>query len=228
MPCNLGYKTYVPVKIPAPVPKELRKKAKAPTVDSDLLAKIGVEDSEFVEWLKELDSKPLLEEALQRALKEISGTLDGISLSVDKNANLCFLTTYTSMKEKSQKEDIINRVAERWQMEMMKVIGELLDYELVLERQGSSWVLEGEHTANDAVHRYFRITKEIGKESAAFMFEHFSSSKALELEAAKFAALAQKFGVRLRFPKTRVVGQPIPEGIEHKHFLKSTGGNQDG
>lgn len=225
MPCNIGYKTYTPVKIPAPVPKELRKKSKAPAIDSDLLAKIGAEDSEFVEWLKELDSKPLLDVALERALKAFSESLEGISLSVDENGNLCFLTKYLDAEEKNSKEAIINKFAELWQMEMMKIIGELLDYEVVLEQQKSSWVLEGEQTSTDAVHRYFRITKEIGDESAAFMFEHFASSKALELEAAKFVVLAQKFGVRLRLPKTRIVGQPIPEGIEHRHFLKSAGGN---
>lgn len=225
MPCNLGYKTYIPVKIPAPVPKELRKKSKAPAIDSDLLAKIGAEDSEFVEWLKELDSKPLLEEALDRALKAFSGNLNGISLSVDENGNLCFLTKYINAKEKSRKEDTINQLSELWQMEAIKIIGELLDYEVLLERQKSSWVLEGEQTSSDAVHRYFRITKEIGDESAAFMFEHFASAKTLELEEAKFAALAQKFGVGLRLPKSRIVGQPIPEGTEHRHFLKIGGGN---
>lgn len=74
MPCNIGYKTYVPVRIPQPKPQTLKKKMPAPKVDQDLLNKLGVDDPGFVTWIDKLDTKPLLEEALKRPREELAKT----------------------------------------------------------------------------------------------------------------------------------------------------------
>ena len=68
MPCNIGYKSYAKIEIPEPQPQVFTSKFEAPTIDADLLTKLGEEDPEFLEWASELNTKPLLEEALRRVL----------------------------------------------------------------------------------------------------------------------------------------------------------------
>ncbi len=50
MPCDIGYRAFARVTIPAPQPQEFAEKAQAPDIDQDLMDKLGVEDSEFLEW----------------------------------------------------------------------------------------------------------------------------------------------------------------------------------
>ena len=69
MPCNIGYKSYAEVVIPQPQPQIFKAKAEAPNIDADLLKKLGEEDPAFLEWLRDLDTRPLLEEALKRTSK---------------------------------------------------------------------------------------------------------------------------------------------------------------
>ena len=54
MPCNIGYKSYATIKIPAPEPQTFTNNAMAPDIDADLLEKLGQEDTQFLEWAQEL------------------------------------------------------------------------------------------------------------------------------------------------------------------------------
>ena len=65
MPCNIGYKSYAKVVIPESQLQDFKAKADAPKIDVDLLAKLGNEDPEFLEWASDRDTKPLLEEGSQ-------------------------------------------------------------------------------------------------------------------------------------------------------------------
>ncbi len=73
MPCDLGYKIVAKVTIPAPLPQDFKEEVKPPTIDQDLLDKIGEDDPEFLEWIEGLDTQPLFEEALQRAQLAVGG-----------------------------------------------------------------------------------------------------------------------------------------------------------
>jgi hypothetical protein len=71
MPCDIGVRSFAKVEIPVPQPQEFSVKSEAPQVDEDLLGKLGIEDPEFLEGIQELDTKPLLEEALRRAQQNL-------------------------------------------------------------------------------------------------------------------------------------------------------------
>ena len=86
MPCNIGYKSYAKVVIPEPQPQTFKAKAEAPKIDADLLAKLGSEDPEFLEWASDLDVQSLLEEALKRTVAKIN--VGGVRFKVNADGML--------------------------------------------------------------------------------------------------------------------------------------------
>jgi hypothetical protein len=80
-------------------------------------------------------------------------------------------------------------------------------------------MLEGEKHGGSPVHEYLRVTLDPAKGSS-MMFEHFATKQGRDLARAKFAALAQKLGVKLDIGDTTESGSPVPAGTVHKHFIK--------
>ncbi len=218
MPCDIGYKSYSRVRIPAPAPQRFKSKAKAPKVDAELMARLGQEDPQFAEWLNELDTAPLLQEALRRALAKIDG--DGVKFSVTA-AGLVAEAEYKSEARKRKIERAASAVSARWQMEVLGVIAELLDFRFVITASGrpgsETFSLEGEKENGTGVHEYLRIDN--GAAGSSIRFEHYRSAEALRQDKDKLLALAQKLGVKIAVVGTEDGGQPIPQGTVHRHFL---------
>lgn len=215
MPCDIGYKSYSRIRIPAPQPQKFKSKAKAPKVDAELMARLGQEDPQFVEWLHELNIAPLLQAALERALSATEG--GGVEFSIAKNGDLIAEAEYKSDRAKKKMEKAVEAVSSRWQMEVLGVIAQLLDFRVVIAAAGSSLTLEGEKENETGVHEYIRI--ENGASGASIRFEHYRSAEALRQDKDKLLALAQKLGVKIAVVDTEEGGQPIPQGTVHRHFL---------
>ena len=220
MPCDLGYKSFSRATVPVPKPLAFKKRAAAPKVDAELMERIGQDDPAFVEWVDELDVAPLLEQALAKTLAAVGGSPVKFSI-VD--GGLAAEATYKDGAEKERAEAVADRVSARWQMEVLAIVAQLLDFEtsVTVTREGGNEVimLEGEKHGDEQVHEYLRVTYDPAKGSAV-LFEHFGSEKKLAAVKAKFLALAQKLGVKIRLGETRESGSPIPSGSVHKHFLK--------
>lgn len=221
MPCDLGYKSFSRVTVPVPKPLVVKKRTAAPKVDAELMARIGQDDPTFVEWMNELDASPLLQSALARALAAVGGA-SPVTFSIEAGG-LTAAATCKDGAEKARAEEIAERVGTRWQMEVLAIVAELIDFEtsIAVTREGGQDVitLEGEKRGDEQVHEYLRVTLDPAKGSAV-LFEHFASEKKLAAVKAKFLALAQKLGVRIRLGETRESGNPIPSGSVHKHFIK--------
>lgn len=216
MPCNIGYKTVSRVRVPAPQPQMLREKTKAPKVDADLLSKIGAADPEFLRWLEGYDFTPVMQEALRRALRA-AGNTDGVTFAVTPGG--LFLeggAAYTNSGERQRAEKTIRAVSDRWQIEVLGIVAQLLSYEVSVSVRGSTVVLEGEKQGG-VIPQYLRITKAAG-ENATVVFEHFASRKVLEEEEAKFLGLAQRMGVKILVLNTEASGSPIPQGMTQEEF----------
>ncbi len=218
MPCDIGYKSYERAVIPTPVPKKLKSKSEAPKIDADLLAKIGESDPQFLEWLMELNIVPLLESALKKALSKV-GSSKEISFSIDKNGNLIAEAEYESGNKKNELTKTIEKISNRWQIETLKIVLELLDYKAVISEEKNSLMVEAEKMDGSPVHKYVRITKNSDGDSN-IMFEHFGSPEELKKEKDKFLGLAQKLGVNVEILEHRESGHPIEAHHVHKHFLK--------
>lgn len=219
MPCNIGYKSVSRMRILAPQPQKFKSKTKAPTVDADLLKKIGEDDPAFAEWLDELNIEPLLEEALKRTL---SSTEDSslVKFSINNIGYLQANADYIGATKKAEIEKITTSVFEQFQFEVLKIVLELLDYTVTISKESKdNFVLEGEKDEKSKVHKYVKITKAAG-EDATLRFEHFESPESLDKEKRKFLGLSQKLGVEINISETKDSGQPIPEGTVHQHFLK--------
>lgn len=215
MPCDIGYKSYSRVRIPAPQPQRFKSKAKAPKVDAELMARIGQDDPQFVEWMDELDIAPLLQAALERALAQVDGA--GVGFSVAKNGDLIAQAEYKTDRAKKKMEKAVEGVSARWQMEVLGVIAQLLDFRIDIAAAGSSLTLEGEKENETGVHEYIRIVS--GTSGSSIRFEHYRSAEALQRDKDKFLALAQKLGVKIAVIDSEEGGQPIPQGTVHRHFL---------
>lgn len=223
MPCNIGYKTYVPVRIPQPKPQTFKKKMPAPKVDQDLLEKLGIDDPQFLGWVIELNIKPLLEEALKRTLAVQSS--GNVSLAIDENGNIVAESKYLNSGEKNQIEKITNKVLNRWQMEVLKIVTQLLGYDATIQSQttesNETFVLVAEESGKSHPCKYIRVSKDpSGKREITF--EHFASRAELEKEKVKFAALSQKLGIKISLPESPVNGQPIPGRVAEEHFHSHT------
>lgn len=221
MPCDIGYRNYARVAIPMPNPQDFKSRNQAPQVDADLMEKIGVNDQEFLSWLQELDIRPLLSEALKRALSKIDkGKLD---FKVTSDGYLEARGSYIDAAEKKRLGKLAGQVAGQFQMEVLQIVAQLLDYETSLVRtqaEGNDvWKLQGEKNEDASVHKYLGITK-IGEETE-IEFEHFESAKSRDSETEKFFALAQKLGVPIKKVTMKKAGQPIPVGTVHRDFLKN-------
>lgn len=215
MPCNIGYREISRVRIPKP--QTFKEKTEAPKIDSELLVKIGEDDPKFLEWMKELDVNPLLREALKRALAA-AGKTSPVKFRVDENGFLEASSNYADKTQKKEIEGITNRVFSRFQMEVLAIVAQLLDYEIIVSQTG----IEGEKNTNSGVNRYLKIT-EAGSEDSLLQFEHFESQASLKKERRKFVALAQKLGIKIAIIESESGGQPIAEGALHKDFLKEGG-----
>jgi hypothetical protein len=215
MPCDIGYKSYSRIRIPAPQPQKFKSKVKAPKVDAELMARLGQDDPQFVEWLNELDIAPLLQAALERALAATDG--GSVEFSVAKNGDLIAEAEYKNDRARKKIEKAVAAVSARWQMEVLGVIAQLLDFSVVISAAGSSFTLEGEKENETGVHEYIRIVNE--PSGASIRFEHYRSPEALQKDKDKLLALAQKLGVKIAVVDTEDGGQPVPQGTVHRHFL---------
>ncbi len=225
MPCNIGYKTYIPVRIPQPKPQTFKKKMPAPKVDQDLLEKLGTDDPQFLGWITELNTKPLLEEALKRTLTVQSS--GNISFTIDENGNVAAESSYLSSREKNEIEKTTNKVLDRWQMEVLKIVTQLLGYDANIQTQtGGGLTLVAEESGKSHPCKYIRVSKD-SSGKGEITFEHFASKTELEKEKVKFVALSQKLGIKISLPKSPISGQPIPgrviEESYHSHSHKVKG-----
>jgi hypothetical protein len=219
MPCDLGYRSRADVRIQAPSKEPVQSRTKALDLDAELADRLGEEDPAFLDWLVELDAGPLLEKALERALAALQ---PGPSFSFRiANGTLAGSTSVAAGAEA-----VFERVAARWQLELLGIAGEILDYALSLEvaREGGRevWTLSGEKTTSSGVREFLRISLDASGK-AQIAFEHFKSRRALELEEARFYALAHRLGVRIAVGRRERGGQDIPEGAINIHAIKGKG-----
>ena len=218
MPCNIGYKKIEKVSIPVPAPQEFKEEAKAPDVDADLLEKIGEDDPVFLEWLLGADMVPLWSEALRRAAESMD--LSGLETRVMSDGRLFVRGMYRDEERRAQFQKTTEQLARRFQMQMLAIVAQLLDYRVVVKEvksRGGSFVLEGEKDVGLSVNRYLKIEQKSGESEIAF--EHFESADALDAEEQKFLALAERFGVKITEKSSRRSGNPILGTDHHKGFL---------
>ncbi|KKT81913.1 MAG: hypothetical protein A3B99_04500 [Candidatus Yanofskybacteria bacterium RIFCSPHIGHO2_02_FULL_44_12b] len=224
MPCDIGYKQVSRVTIPRPIPKKFTAEIKPPSIDRDLLAKIGEEDEAFLYWINDLDIRPLLQEALRRTVSA-SGSLKGLKIDVNSDGSLKIEGSYNNEKDKGSLERLTKQLSDRFQMDVLAIVAELLDYQIQVswkEEDGETvLVLEGEKHQHSHAHvnRYLKVTKNANGKGS-FRFEHFSSPEELKKEEQKFMALAQKLGVKISVETVQKSGHPIAPGTIHEHFLK--------
>lgn len=194
MPCDIGLRNVVRVKVQVPVPKNLRVRVKPEEIDQDLLEKLGEEDGEFLQWLQGLDTKPILEEALSRALNFLGLSKSDTSVT---NGYLEVRGKYTTSSEKRKIEENADAVGKRFQIETLNAIAQVLGYETTITSSKNGEVkIEGEREGDLGVHKYLAITKGADG-SGDLRFEHFATKKELRAETAKLLALAGKFGVKI-------------------------------
>ncbi len=221
MPCDLGYKSFNRVTVPAPQPLTFKKRIEAPKVDAELMERIGQDDPAFIEWMNELDAAPLIERALAKALSAV-GDASPLTFTVDASG-LSAEGAYRGAAAKERAERIADRVGRRWQAEVLAIVAQLLDFETVVaatvEDGAEIVMIEGEKHGAEQVHEYLRVTLD-PRRGAAVLFEHFSSKPRLAAVKSKFLALARKLGVAIDVAESRESGSPIPAGAVHKHFLK--------
>jgi hypothetical protein len=204
VPCDIGYRSVARA--------ELR--TAPPEVDAELLARLGIDDPAFVDWLTALDTGPLLERALERTL--------AAQFFRSQSAPGRFSIENGMLKSETDTPEIGALVAKRWQMEVLRLVCELLDYDVTIEERGGAIVIEGEkttHSGDHHVHEYIAITSDKAG-GADVRFEHFSSDEALATEQARFFALAQKLSLRARLTGEKRAGQKIPPGTRHPHKHK--------
>ncbi|MDP3697493.1 MAG: hypothetical protein Q8R55_05770, partial [Candidatus Taylorbacteria bacterium] len=177
MPCNIGYKSYAQVVIPEPQPQTFKAKAEAPKIDAELLAKLGNEDPEFLEWAGGLDTKALLEEALKRTLSKVS--VKGVEFKVNAGGMLEGKGKYFNESEKRLLDQKVSRVSERWQFEVLGIVTELLGYKVTITQNGTEFLLEAEEEGKSHPCDYIKVVKKDG--DATLTFEHFKSRDKLQL-----------------------------------------------
>ncbi|MBI4118497.1 MAG: hypothetical protein HY455_03115 [Parcubacteria group bacterium] len=216
MPCDIGYRSVTKVTIPAPQPQVFTEKAKALDIDADLLEKLGIEDSTFLEWItgNEIDVESLLTEALKRALAKVDG--GGLDFTVNAQGMLEAKGSFTSAREKARLSERSSAVSNRWQFEILGIVAELLDYTVTITQKGEELVLEAEEAGKSHPSDYIKITRR--GDVSEIVFEHFKSRKALDLATAKFLALAARLGVKLVLGKRAIKqGDPFPGETRDKH-----------
>jgi len=221
MPCDIGYKNISRIRVEPKLPQEFKEKVKAPKINKELLDNMGVADAVFLEWVSDLNINPLLNEALKRTLKAVVD-IGKVEFRIN-NGELEINSKYVDVKEKRGIELIARKVSERFQLETIGIIAQLLDYRVMpSERKSGSdkfVAIEGEKEENTKVHKYLRVS--IGNNGEGVLtFEHFESQASLKQERAKFLTLAQKFGIKLNVSEERESGQSIPQNVKHQDFLR--------
>lgn len=215
MPCNIGYKNVARIRIPAPKPLRFESKAKALQPDAELLERLGVQDPTFVEWIGELDTKPLLREALKRALTKIDG--GDLKYSIAGSGELIARGEYRGAEARALAKTSA-AIAKQWQIEVLNIVLQLLDYETQVSVDANqASILEGEKHSSRGVHEFVRISQVDGRDT--LRFEHFASAEEAAKEQAKFLVLAQTMGIKIDLITSEESGQPIPTGTVHRHFL---------
>ncbi len=224
MPCNIGYRSWAVITIPKPTYQKFKKKVAPPKVDVDLLDKIGEDDPEFLDWLTDLDIQPLLQEALNRARRQVQGS-SSLRCSILADGSLAMSGKYDDSRKRVKLENLSEDITRRYQMEVLAIVAELLEYDIRITEQGDTLILEGEkHQDGTQVHRYFKVTKDANGRGE-IRFEHFNSPSARDAELNKFLALAQSLGVRIDVQGIKEAGSPIAEGEIHRDFLKEQEGS---
>lgn len=218
MPCNIGYKSYSRVNIPAPQVKKFKSKTEAPKIDAELLKKIGENDPEFLEWLLELNVIPLLKEALKRSLIKVGELSKNAKFSISKNGDLVSNAKYDSEIQKRKIEEAAALVSSQFQAETLAIVAELLDYKVSILKNQEGFVIDGEKESKNGISKILKITIQ---ETSSVRFEHFESKKSIEEEEGKFLGLAQKLGVKIKILKTERSGQQIQGRISDNNYLRS-------
>lgn len=218
MPCNFGYKNAARVRIPTPQPQKFKAEIYAPEIDGDLLVKLGEEDAEFLEWLQELDTKPLLEEALKRALAKISS--NGLRFKINSKGMLEAEGSFTTAVEKRRLSETTSKISERWQFEILGIVTQLLGYSFTISQNGDELILEAEEEGKVHPCDYIKITKTKDGEGT-LTFEHFKTRKLLQIGMAKFLALARKLGIKIEVGESETSeGDKIATETGHTHRHK--------
>ena len=214
MPCNIGFRSYAKIAIPEPQPQVFKAKADAPNIDEELLDKLGAQDPEFLAWAQTLDTKPLLNEALKRALAKAPA--GGIDFTVTDKGVLEAQGSYTNATQRKRLTDAASEISERWQFEVLGIVAQLLNYRVTITNRAGEFVLEGEDEKGTHPCNSLKITKKGA--DAAFTFEHFKSRDTLQTETAKFLTLAWRLGVKIALQSNAVVeGDPFPGEVRHQH-----------
>ena len=212
MPCNIGYKSYAKIEIPESQPQTFTVKSEAPDIDAELLEKLGEEDPEFLEWAQELDTKPLLEEALKRTLQKMNA--GGVDFKVNARGVLEAKGRFITAREKKLLSEKVSAVSDRWQFEILGIVTELLGYRATIVQNNKDLILEAEEEGGTHPCDYIKIARQGG--ASELVFEHFKSRGALALETAKFLTLAHRLGVKIALRKNDVSeGDPFPDEIRH-------------
>src|SRR3989338_81308 len=214
MPCDIGLRNVVVVKIEVPVVKNLRIRVKPEEIDQDLLEKLGEEDNEFVNWLGSLDAKPVLEEALKRTVETLGILKKDVSFT--KDGYLEIRGKYTTDAEKKKIEERASAVGKRFQIETLNAIAQILGYETaVLSSKDGSFKIKGEKEGELGVHKYLAISG--GADGAGDLrFEHFATKKELRMETSKFLAIAGKFGIKITGGAVEEAGKESGETVGAK------------
>ncbi|MDE1970248.1 MAG: hypothetical protein KGI50_01595 [Patescibacteria group bacterium] len=223
MPCNIGVKSYAKIEIPQPQPQTFSSKTEAPAIDADLLEKLGQEDSVFLQWIRELDTKPLLEEALKRALLNMKGS--GIDFRINASGMLETKGSFVTPQEKKALQIRAAAVSDRWQMEILGIVTQLLGYAHTLTVRGEETILEAEDEGKAHPCKYIKVTRR--NNASSFVFEHFTSRSALDVEMAKFLLLADRLGVKVAVRDKEILeGDPMPVSahLSHLHTHHEKGG----
>ncbi len=220
MPCDLGFRSSSQVRVAAPAPQTFEARVAPPALDAELLERLGQEDPPFADWLLTLEPEPLLAEALRRTLAVLPAP-SALTLAI-RGGRLAARGTSRSAKERAGLDRSLGAIARRWQLEVLRVIAELLDFEAVLEEDLTGLVVEGEKPGPGDVREFVRITLPARGE-AELRFEHYRSEGELAADEDRLLALAQKLGVPLVVKAHRRAGQPIPEGARHRHPGKKRG-----
>jgi hypothetical protein len=220
MPCNLGYRSVSRIRVDAPRPEVVESQTRAPELDGELLERLGETDPVFAAWLLALDPSPLLEEALARALR--AAAPGGEADFRVRDGALVARASATGEGDKADRRALFERVGRRWQVEILRIVAEILDYEMAIESSGPTLILEGEKATSGSVKEYLRILLDDGP-SPELRFEHFKSERDLLAEEDRFLALARRLGVRITIRERHRSGQDIPAGAVHKHPNKGRG-----
>jgi hypothetical protein len=206
VPCDIGYRSVARATIERRQPETIDRRASAPPIDRELLDRLGQDDPAFVDWITTLDVDPLLGRALGRARDALAPV--GFAIRVDGGA--------LAMTGPATAGSAMATFAKRWQLEVLRVICELLDFDVAIVERGGRLVIEGEKHGTGGVHEYVSIAADAG-DGVEVRFEHFVSDDALAIEQRRFLALAHRLGVKLQLRDERRAGQPIPPGTIHPH-----------